>query len=1039
MVFPPNRRTGGKRTIMAVSRLRRLLVIVSLLFGLALLAYVGEAEMRTSRLQSRLLSLFAAQLDFTLRDGPNPDFRTPGHGPYDERLGYTFLPDMLAALTRSSGPTGERLYTIERQSVPTPALDAYMALGGFPAYREKTAAGLLVRGKTGDPLFSARYPARTFGDFDAVPGLVADTLLFIENRELLDGDEPRSNPAVEWDRFAAAVLAQPLKHIVPGVRSAGGSTLATQIEKYRHSPDGLTDSAPEKLRQMVSASVRAYLDGEDTTQARRRILVDYLNSTPLAARPGFGEVNGLGDGLWAWFGTDFTAAMAALSTTPADDRGLRIKALAYKQVLSLLLAQRRPAYYLMNDPAALNRLADSHLRLLAAEGVIGPDLRDAALSLPLTLAPEIPAAESASFIEQKAPNAIRARLLSMLGVSNLYQLDRLDLTVDTTLDNATQQRVVEVLAKLNDPAVAQELGLTGERLLDARNNDLSKIIYSITLYERGTDANLLRVQADNLDQPLDINEGAKLDLGSTAKLRTLITYLEIVSELHGRYAHLSRSQLAEVEEEANDPLTRWAAQWLTTAPDRGLPAMLTAAMDRRYSASPWETFFTGGGQHTFVNFNPQDNGRIMTLTEALRNSVNLPFIRLMRDVVQFTMADGGDDTAEILHNPDHPARQAYLERFADKEGTEFLNRFYNDYRKRTPDDALARIASRTRPVPHRLATVFRTVRPDAGMAEFAAFLRGRLPTASLSDGDLAGLYGKYGPGRFNLNDLGYIARLHPLELWVAAYLQKHPTATRAEVLAASSDSRQESYRWLFKKGTAAQNTRIRIEMEEEAFRRIAAAWQKLGYPFESLVPSYATAIGSSADRPAALAELMGIILNDGLRLPTVRVRSLHFAADTPYETVVGLGPLESRRVLSPDICATVRRALTDVVQNGTARRVWGSFKDANGQPLPMGGKTGTGDQRFDRYGPGGVLLESRAVARTATFVFFIGDRFFGTMTAFVQGAEADNYRFTSALPAQLLKSLAPALEPLITPPPPDARPPAAARVGEEAARPAAEL
>ena len=34
----------------------------------------------------------------------------------------------------------------------------------------------------------------------------------------------------------------------------------------------------------------------------------------------------------------------------------------------------------------------------------------------------------------------------------------------------------------------------------------------------------------------------------------------------------------------------------------------------------------------------------------------------------------------------------------------------------------------------------------------------------------------------------------------------------------------------------------------------------MGYPFASLTPSLATAIGSSGDRPAALAELMGIIL-----------------------------------------------------------------------------------------------------------------------------------------------------------------------------------
>jgi hypothetical protein len=35
----------------------------------------------------------------------------------------------------------------------------------------------------------------------------------------------------------------------------------------------------------------------------------------------------------------------------------------------------------------------------------------------------------------------------------------------------------------------------------------------------------VRVQTDSTDQPFDINEGSKLELGSTAKLRVLTTYL----------------------------------------------------------------------------------------------------------------------------------------------------------------------------------------------------------------------------------------------------------------------------------------------------------------------------------------------------------------------------------------------------------------------------------------------------------------------------------------------------------------------------------
>src|SRR3546814_18184608 len=72
----------------------------------------------------------------------------------------------------------------------------------------------------------------------------------------------------------------------------------------------------------------------------------------------------------------------------------------------------------------------------------------------------------------------------------------------------------------------------------------------------------------------------------------------------------------------------------------------------------------------------------------------------------------------------------------------------------------------------------------------------------------------------------------------------------------------------------------------DALPIFAASWQRLGYPFERLVPSYATSIGSSGDRPAALAELMGIIANDGMRLPTSRFERLRFAEGTPYETVM---------------------------------------------------------------------------------------------------------------------------------------------------------
>src|SRR6185312_7829641 len=181
-------------------------------------------------------------------------------------------------------------------------------------------------------------------------------------------------------------------------------------------------------------------------------------------RPGYGEVIGLGDGLAAWYGTDFAEANRALAERPPGGISLKRRGELYKQMLSLLIAQRRPAYYLNAGRGALQGLANSYLRRLGAAGVIGPILRDAALKADLRFRSTPPAPPASSFIERKAVDAVRTELMMALGAA--------------------------------DPA---------------------QVAYSVVLYERGADRNYVRVHADSLDQPFDINSGAKLILGSTAK------------------------------------------------------------------------------------------------------------------------------------------------------------------------------------------------------------------------------------------------------------------------------------------------------------------------------------------------------------------------------------------------------------------------------------------------------------------------------------------------------------------------------------------
>ncbi|ALK31850.1 transglycosylase domain-containing protein [Burkholderia plantarii] len=985
------------------------LLVAAVLIALVVVVRLCQIEFATSRWQARYLSSLASDVGYTMDAGPSDSIRYPASGPYDVRLGYSLLPDFERRLAA-------RGYTIAAQARGSERLLSLADEGLFLPYDEKDQAGLTVRDARGEPIYDATFPHRVYQDFDAIPPLVVRSLLFIEDRYLLDPDAPNRNPAIDWRRFGRALSDQALRYVNHNQQTPGGSTLATQIEKFRHSPDGRTATPPEKLRQIASASVRAYLDGPQTLPARRQIVVRYLNSVPLAARARVGEVTGIGDGLAAWYGRDFNEVNRILAAPPTDANRAE-QAATYREVLSLLIAQRAPSFFLNRGYADLQKLTDSYLRLLANEGAITPALRDAALaaSIERHAPPALPA--QASYVARKAITSTRSRLLGALGLQSTYQLDRLDLDATVTLDNAVQQAVADRLAAVTTRDGAKAAGLIGQQMLRP-GDDPSKISYSFTLYERQGDANLLRVQTDSVDQPFDVNRGARLNLGSTAKLRTVVTYLQIVSRLHDQYAPLSTDELKRVRPDPQDALTRWSLDYLIATRDRSLAPMLDAALERRYSASPGETFYTGGGAQTFTNFEKSENGQILTIRLAFRNSVNLVFVRLMRDIVRYEMVQTSGVSARWLDDPDLRAR--YLAQFVDQESRVYVKRFYVKYAGKPPDDALALMLKTVRKSPPKVATVLRSVAPDAPRPWFDTQMKTALkgtPAAGLADDDLAALYAKYGADRFSLNDRGYIASVHPLALWTLAYLRVHPDATLDAVQGASHDVRFASYAWLYKtRYHATQDRRIRRMVELSAYQEIGRSWQALGYPFAALTPSYAAAIGASGDQPDALAKLIGLVTNGGAQVPTESVTQLAFAKDTPYETHFVHAGTAPKQLLSPEIAAAVQPMLRDVVQNGTGKRLAQGMTFPDGTTLEVFGKTGTGDQRFNVYAPGARLIESRKVNRSATFVFGIGDRFFGVLTANTHEPYAARYEYTSALAVQLLKSLAPALQPLVEAP-----------------------
>ena len=159
--------------------------------------------------------------------------------------------------------------------------------------------------------------------------------------------------------------------------------------------------------------------------------------------------------------------------------------------------------------------------------------------------------------------------------------------------------------------------------------------------------------------------------------------------------------------------------------------------------------------------------------------------------------------------------------------------------------------------------------PDADYPAYVAFMQTHTMREQVPEARLVKLYRDYAVDKYSLADRAYLTGVHPMELWLLSYWPQHPQATRHELVEVSRPERISSYAWLFKASKKrAQDTRIGIMLEEDAFVHIQKRWARLGYPFDHLVPSYATAIGSSADRPGALAELLASFWPTAKRCPS---------------------------------------------------------------------------------------------------------------------------------------------------------------------------
>ena len=115
------------------------------LIGLVATKLVRD-EVRTSKYQAQYLSAISEQLSYKLVPGSSASIRFPEYGPYDERLGYTSLPDIIGHLKING-------FSVTSQASISPMMAELADYGFFSIYHEKSQAGLRITDKNDQVVF----------------------------------------------------------------------------------------------------------------------------------------------------------------------------------------------------------------------------------------------------------------------------------------------------------------------------------------------------------------------------------------------------------------------------------------------------------------------------------------------------------------------------------------------------------------------------------------------------------------------------------------------------------------------------------------------------------------------------------------------------------------------------------------------------------------------------------------------------------------------------------------------------------------------
>jgi len=273
-------------------RLPRALWIIPILIALGILTVIVTLirdEMHTSKLQAEWLSAYGKQMTYMLQPGPNPELHYPPSGPYNQRLGYSYLPFFIKSLQTDD-------YAVQAQMRTSKTWQYFEDRGLYPIYHAKTVAGLTLYDREGQRIYASAYPDRVFTDFHIIPPLLTDTLLYIEIASCLRTALSPATRSLNGIVFSTPFLDRWRANLCPASTQAAAVHSQHRLKNFAIHPAAKQITRSIKCAKSLPHPCAFISTAKIPVRQGKKIVLDYLNSTPLSARPGFGEINGIGTG-----------------------------------------------------------------------------------------------------------------------------------------------------------------------------------------------------------------------------------------------------------------------------------------------------------------------------------------------------------------------------------------------------------------------------------------------------------------------------------------------------------------------------------------------------------------------------------------------------------------------------------------------------------------------------------------------------------------------------------------------------------------------